>query len=71
LRQGTGNTASQMRGSIRFVDGSGPINPLLTPIVHSDTFFGTGFVVAEPAAFSTDTSFARFGGVPVRFTLEE
>lgn len=71
LRQGNGITASRMRGSIRFVDPSGTINPLLAPIIHTDPFFGTGLVVDDPAALGTDTSFARFGGVSVRFTLED
>lgn len=70
LRNGAANTASTMRGSIRFVDASGTLNPLLSPIVYTDPFFGSGLQVVGGIALGSDASFARFGGVSTRFVLE-
>ena len=71
LRNGAANTASRMRGSIRFVDASGTLNPLLSPILYTDPEYGSGLQVVGAAAFGSDTSFARFGGVSTRFVLED
>jgi hypothetical protein len=71
LRNGTANTASRMRGSIRFVDVAGTLNPLLSPIVYTDPFYGSGLQVVGAAELGSDTGFARFGGVSTRFVLED
>ena len=69
LRNGTANTASRMLGSIRFINASGPLNPLLSPIDYTDPEFGTGLTLVGAAAFGSDTRLARFGGVSARFVL--
>ena len=69
LRNGTANTASRMLGSIRFINASGPMNPLLSPINYTDPDFGSGLTLVGAAAFGSDTGFARFGGVSARFVL--
>ena len=71
LRNGAANTASRMRGSIRFVDASGTLNPLLSPILYTNPDYASGLQVVGAEALGSDTGFARFGGVSTRFVLED
>lgn len=71
LRNGVANTPSRMSGSIRFVGASGKLNPLLSPIEYTNPDYGSGLQVVGATAFGSDTSFARFGGVSMRFVLRD